>query len=62
MGKKAHFFQEFIPNTHDILITSHTSPFSARRNIGNIPSFIGSNVFKKINDNLHKHNKSIIIW
>ena len=54
MGKNAIEFRQYIHNdTHNIFCTSHPSPFSANKNIGeDIPSFLGSNVFNKINEKI----------
>lgn len=56
-GNHAHQFKELInEEKHEILESSHPSPFSARK------SFFGSNHFVKINDYLKKHNKRVIEW
>tara|TARA_B100000073_G_scaffold139360_2_gene114611 strand:+ start:8570 stop:9274 length:705 start_codon:yes stop_codon:yes gene_type:complete len=53
MGKRAQEFNKFIDkNKHNIVETSHPSPFSALRGYGNIPAFIGSNCFQKLNKDL----------
>ena len=60
MGKNAIEFRQYIHNdTHNIFCTSHPSPFSANKNIGeDIPSFLGSNVFNKINEKILEK----IVW
>lgn len=45
-----------------ILISSHPSPFSARRASGNIPAFIGSQPFSKANDFLVEMGSAPIDW
>ena len=66
MGTKAHRYRDIINNSiysQYILRTSHPSPFSAYKNIDNdIPSFIGSNVFRKINSYLDILHKKTIKW
>ncbi len=56
-GKQAEKKSELITNPdHLVLITSHPSPFSARR------GFLGSGHFKKANEFLKKCNKKEIDW
>lgn len=56
-GKQAEKKSELITNPdHLVLITSHPSPFSARR------GFLGSDHFKKANEFLKKCNKKEIDW
>ena len=56
-GKQAEKKSELITNpNHIVLITSHPSPFSARR------GFLGSDHFKKANEFLKKCNKKEIDW
>ena len=56
-GKQAEKKKELITNdSHLVLITSHPSPFSARR------GFLGCNHFKLANDYLKKNNKKEIDW
>ena len=56
-GKQAEKKKELITNeNHLVLITSHPSPFSARR------GFFGCNHFKKANEYLTKNNKKEIDW
>lgn len=66
MGSKAHKFANIIQQPgemkHKVLCTSHPSPFSANRNNGNIPAFLGSNVFFEINKTLNKYGKNKIKW
>ena len=53
MGKRAQEFLNLIDNSkHNIVQTSHPSPFSALRGYSNIPAFIGSDCFKKLNKHL----------
>ena len=55
MGKPASEFKNFAEiNGHKAFITSHPSPLSAYRPFRTYPAFIGSGVFKKINEFLHE--------
>lgn len=63
LGTKAHEYEKIIDNkSHLILKTSHPSFYSANVSYKNIPAFIGSRVFSKINEQLIATNKSEIIW
>lgn len=64
MGAKALAFKNFVNEAkgHVAFCTSHPSPFSANSSFRNMPAFIGSNVFKNINDFLIENNKKIIYW
>lgn len=56
-GKQAEKKKELIRNPkHLVLVTSHPSPFSARR------GFFGSNHFRLANEFLKKNNKTEINW
>ena len=56
-GKQAEKKKDLITNNnHLVLITSHPSPFSARR------GFFGSNHFKLANEFLKENNKEEINW
>ena len=56
-GKQAEKKKELITNpNHLVLVTSHPSPFSARR------GFLGSNHFKKANDFLREKGLDEIDW
>jgi uracil-DNA glycosylase len=56
-GKQAEKKKELIKNqNHLVLVTSHPSPFSARR------GFFGSNHFKLANEFLKENNKEEINW
>lgn len=56
-GKQAEKKKELITNPdHLVLITSHPSPFSARR------GFLGSNHFRLTNEFLKNNNKKVIDW
>ncbi|WP_407393071.1 uracil-DNA glycosylase [Methanobrevibacter sp.] len=56
-GKQAEKKKELITNpNHLVLITSHPSPFSARR------GFLGSNHFRLANEFLKENNKKEINW
>ena len=51
MGKHAASFKEYTEsNGHKAFITSHPSPLSAYRKYQNYPAFIGSGIFKEINN------------
>lgn len=56
-GKQAEKKKEFLTNpNHLVLVTSHPSPFSARR------GFLSSNHFKLANEYLKENNKKEIDW
>ncbi len=56
-GKQAEKKKEFLDNpNHLVLVTSHPSPFSARR------GFLGSNHFRLANEFLKENNKKEIDW
>lgn len=51
MGAKALAFKPLVDESkHTTFITSHPSPFSARSGFRGYPAFLGSGVFKKINE------------
>lgn len=52
MGSRAIAFSSYL-NEENIIGTSHPSPFSAHKGFRQYPSFIGSGVFKEINDRLN---------
>jgi uracil-DNA glycosylase len=63
LGKKAIDYRDKITNdTHIIIESTHPSPLSAHKNAGNIPGFLGSGVFKKVNETLKKMGKKEISW
>jgi len=63
MGNNAQSSLKHIDtNKHVIFKTSHPSPFSAYNSYRDVPAFIGSNIFKKINNNLSLQNKNEIKW
>lgn len=64
MGAKAISFSKHVSSNkgHVSFCTSHPSPFSALKSFKNVPAFIGSNVFRKINDFLIEKGKKIIYW
>lgn len=65
MGSKAAVFHDLIKsseNEHEILITSHPSPYSANKKFREFPAFLGSNIFKKTNELLGKFGKKQIKW
>lgn len=71
LGKNAQEFSKFIPsNTHKCFFASHPSPLGAYRGFFNfyggkkieIPAFIGSGIFNKINDYLISINRNKIKW
>jgi uracil-DNA glycosylase len=61
-GSKAQAFEEFIGKEHNVLVTSHPSPFSAHRAFRQWPAFLGSGIFRKTNDLLRDANKEPIKW
>ena len=63
MGSKALYFEKFIKgNGHEPFITSHPSPFSAHKNFRSYPAFLGSGVFREINDFLKENEKKCVRW
>jgi len=69
MGAKALEFKKYANPIfgHQVFATSHPSPFSAYKSFQNIPAFIGSGIFKKINTFLtekegSKSQKQAIKW
>lgn len=50
MGKHAQYYDRFISDIHTVFFTTHPSPFSCNRSTKDAPAFIGSGVFKSIND------------
>lgn len=48
-GRDAHQVKKYIQNGI-VHCTSHPSPFSAHKNSSNIPAFLGSGVFRKVED------------
>jgi len=44
-------------NKHTILVTTHPSPLSAHKSTKRFNSFIGSNIFEKINEKLRQEHK-----
>lgn len=55
MGKHATAFKKYTEmNGHRGFITSHPSPLSAYRGFGEYPAFIGSGVFRKMDEFLEK--------
>lgn len=53
LGEKARLFIHKIPKTHKILEATHPSFHSAYKPSDTQQAFIGSNIFKKVNDILH---------
>jgi uracil-DNA glycosylase len=47
---------------HDVIISSHPSPFSVDSTLKDYPSFSSFDHFGKINEILEKHHKDKIIW
>ena len=63
MGKHASEFDYLTnKNNHKSFISSHPSPFSAHKPFRNYPSFIGSGIFKKVNQFLILNRKEEIKW
>ena len=62
-GAFAYKKLEFIDQTkHTLIVSSHPSPLSARRQFKQYPSFIGSRPFSKINNILNTYNMYEIKW
>lgn len=65
LGKKAIDYKLDIVmsnDTHEIVESTHPSPLSAYRAAGSTPAFIGSKVFRKVNEELKKKNLKQIVW
>ena len=63
LGKKAADYKEYITNpNHIILEASHPSPFSANRDSNTQTAFIGSGIFKNVNQELYKKGIDKISW
>lgn len=63
MGAKAQFFESCIDRcNHYVVKSTHPSPFSCLRSTKEACAFIGSGVFKKINDILKKDGLLEISW
>lgn len=61
MGKNAIEYKNDVKRT--IIMSSHPSPLSAYKGIkGDIPAFLGSGNFRKINEYLEKIGEKIINW
>lgn len=62
-GSKAQEFQKFVTRkTHRVIVTSHPSPLSAYRVFRHWPAFLGSNIFKDVNDHLQRLGEQVIKW
>lgn len=63
LGKKAAEYKEWITHpSHSIIETTHPSPFSALKNSSSQQAFMGSSLFKKINQELRQHSLEPISW
>jgi len=62
MGSKAQKFQQFIPMSHLTICTSHPSPFSAHKGYRDVPAFLGSGAFLRINSYLEEKGENPIKW
>lgn len=63
LGKKAADYKDNITNpTHHIVEATHPSPFSANKSSGSQVAFMGSNIFKKVNNILYKLHNDKISW
>ena len=64
-GAKALAQCEYIesePTKHKYIVSSHPSPFSVGKKLGNYPSFSGSKPFSRINKQLKEWDKTEIQW
>lgn len=50
MGKHAQYYNRYISSKHVVFFTTHPSPFSCNKSTKDAPAFLGSGVFKAIND------------
>lgn len=63
LGKKAAEYKEWIKNPNHIIIeTTHPSPFSAMKDSSSQKAFMGSSLFKKINQALRERAMESISW
>lgn len=62
LGKKAQDFGLKLGQRAVRLIASHPSPFSAYKGSRDAPAFIGSGIFKQVNEILIKQGKTPINW
>ena len=62
-GGESQSFAEKITNINGLVIkTTHPSPFSASKPVGDIPAFTGSDCFAETNDFLERRGKEGIKW
>ncbi len=50
MGKHAQYYNRYISSKHVVFFTTHPSPFSCNKSTKDAPAFLGSGVFKAINN------------
>lgn len=62
LGKKASEHIEMIPKNHLIFQSTHPSPFSALKSSNTQQAFMGSNIFKNVNEALKKNGMEKIVW
>jgi uracil DNA glycosylase len=62
-GARAARYSDYITNrTHSFIITSHPSPLSNTKRLGDFPAFTGSKCFSKFNRYIHEKYNKEIIW
>ena len=64
MGAKALAFKNCIDEKkgHKTFVTSHPSPLSAYKGFRDYPAFVGSGMFRQVNDFLEKSGREKILW
>ena len=62
-GRKAINYKKYITKeSHATVCTSHPSPLSHYKPVGDYPAFTGSKCFEKVNDALDERNLTRIMW
>lgn len=62
LGKKASDYKSFISPKHKIFEATHPSPFSAHNPSKTQKAFMGSGIFKDVNNELYKNDFDKISW
>lgn len=61
-GRPAQTFEQRLPGSHILIKTTHPSPLSATRAGRDVPAFMGSSCFLKVNEELVKQGKEPVDW
>lgn len=62
LGKKAADYKDMIPRHHLIREATHPSPYSASKNNSSQTAFLGSGIFRAVNEALHEKGLEKIAW